>query len=78
MQSLWDGLGAPDADTPSAALRNRFERMLDGEIAAAHETAALESAAPIAGPRAARSFSPGTGRCAAASGPSIVESSAWH
>jgi hypothetical protein len=49
MQSLWDGLGAPDADTPSAALRNRFERMLDGEIAAAHETTAFESAASIAG-----------------------------
>ncbi len=40
MQSLWDGLGTPDAETPSAALRGRFERMLDGEIAAAHESAA--------------------------------------
>jgi hypothetical protein len=45
MQSLWNGLGAPDAETPSAALRHGFERMLDGEIAAAHAAAADQSAA---------------------------------
>ena len=52
MQSLWDGLGTPDAETPSAALRGRFERMLDGEIAAAHESAAHASAPSISGPPA--------------------------
>ena len=48
MQSLWDGLSAPASDTPSAALRHRFDRMLDREIAA-RESDALENAAPAAG-----------------------------
>ena len=33
MQSVWDDLGGSDAETPSARLRQRFDRMLAGEIA---------------------------------------------
>jgi hypothetical protein len=45
MQLTWDELGAPEAETPSAALRERFEQMLEGEIAA-QKIVARESAAP--------------------------------
>jgi hypothetical protein len=45
MQSLWDALGDADSETPSAALRRRFERMLRREIATG-EIASRESAAP--------------------------------
>jgi hypothetical protein len=44
MQSLWDELRAPDAETPSASLRQRFDRMLEREIAT--RDAAREGAAP--------------------------------
>jgi hypothetical protein len=44
MQLLWDELGAADSETPTAALRRRFERLLQREIAtqeiAAHTTGA--------------------------------------
>ena len=44
-----------DAETPSAALRGRFDRMLEGEIAAARPDP-LPRAASIAGPRAILTF----------------------
>jgi hypothetical protein len=46
MQSLWDELGDADSETPSAALRRRFERMLQREIAT-QGIATSESAASV-------------------------------
>ena len=45
LQSMWDDMGGSVTETPSARLRQRFERMLAGEIAAA----AGASSGPIAG-----------------------------
>ena len=45
MQSLWDDIGASAAATPSARLRERFDRMLAGEIAAGGAAAASSGTA---------------------------------
>jgi hypothetical protein len=45
MQVLWDDLGGRDAEVPSARLRQRFDRMLAAEIAAAGAGANATSAA---------------------------------
>jgi hypothetical protein len=60
LQSLWDELGDAESETPtpSDALRRRFDRMLEGEIAAESASDALAprggEVAPLVAPRPIR------------------------